>query len=132
MKAACILAGVACAALSLASAALAEGSQAAERAAAAAQETEPIYGRDLMTPNEIAEHRAQMQAAKTPEERERIRAEHHSRMKQRAKERGVVIPETPPRAGVGKGPGPGVGAGPGPGAGGGAGAGGPKRGARAF
>jgi hypothetical protein len=94
--------------------------QPAERAAAAAQEAEAIYGRDLMTPNEIAEHRAQMQAAKTAEERERIRAEHHSRMRQRAKERGVEIPETPPRTGQGHGPGPGAGHG-------GQGAGGPKR-----
>jgi hypothetical protein len=120
MKAPTILAGLACAALALPSTALAQSSQPAERAAAAAQEAEPIYGRDLMTPNEIAEHRAQMQAAKTAEERERIRAEHHSRMRQRAKERGVEIPETPPRTGQGHGPGPGAGHG-------GQGAGGPKR-----
>ncbi len=65
-----------------------------------------IYGSQLMTAQERNEYRARMRAAKTQEERERIRAENHERMQQRAKERGVTLPEVPP----GRGPGMGAGA----------------------
>lgn len=85
-----------------------------------AQAQEHIYGSHLMTEQERAEHRAQMRAAKTVEEKERLRKEHHERMKLRAKDRGVTIPDEPPPRGGGKGPGgvgPGGGAGPGPGGG---------------
>lgn len=85
-----------------------------------AQVQEQIYGSHLMTEQERAEHRAQMRAAKTAEEKDRLRKEHHERMKIRAKERGVTIPDEPPPRGGGKGPGgmgPGGGAGPGPGGG---------------
>jgi hypothetical protein len=96
---------------------------------------QPIYGSHLMTEQERAEHRAQMRAAKTAEERERIRKEHHERMEIRAKERGVTIPDEPPPRGGGKGPGRmgppssgmgpgGAGMGPGGGMGGGMGPGG--------
>ena len=80
----------------------------------------PIYGSQLMTPEERAEHRAKMRAAKTREEREKIRAEHHQAMQERAKERGVTLPDSPPmhqRRGMGPGMGPGPGGdpkGPGP------------------
>jgi len=74
-----------------------------------------IYGSQLMTVQERAEHRNKMRAAKTAEERERIRAEHHEQMKVRAKERGVTLPDVPP---AGRGPGAGPGPGPGPGGGG--------------
>jgi len=56
----------------------------------------PIYGSQLMTAQERAEHRDRMRAAKTLEEREQIRAEHHERMQARAKERGVTLPDQPP------------------------------------
>lgn len=89
----------------------------------AVEEGEPIYGRDLMTPEEIDQQRNRMRAAKTEQEREQIRAEHHKQIQERAKERGVALPEElPPRGhrggpGQGMGPGPGPGMGPGPGAG---------------
>ena len=92
------------------------------------QQQEPIYGSHLMTEQERAAHRAQMRAAKTDEDRARIRKEHHERMELRAKERGLTIPDEPPARGGGKGPGgmgPG-GGGMGPG-GGGKGAGGGGR-----
>lgn len=82
-----------------------------------------IYGWQLMTPQEREEYRARMRAAKTLEEREQIRAEHHERMKARAKERGVTLPEEPPARGMGRGMGPGAGMGPGTGPGGGMGGG---------
>lgn len=59
----------------------------------------PIYGSQLMTAQERAEHRDRMRAAKTLEEREQIRAEHHERMQARAKERGVTLPDQPPMRG---------------------------------
>jgi hypothetical protein len=63
-----------------------------------------IYGWQLMTPAERAEHRAKMRAAKTDAERDKIRKEHHDKMKARAKERGVTLPEEPPtRGGAGSG-----------------------------
>jgi len=73
-----------------------------------------IYGRQLMTVTERKEYLAKMRAAKTAEERERIRAEHHTQMQIRAKERGVTIPDEPP---ANRGPGSGMGGGKGPGGG---------------
>lgn len=80
------------------------------------QAEEQVYGSQIMTPQERAEHRAKMRAAKTAEEREQIRKEHHDRMKIRAKERGVTLPDEPPQGGAGMGPG-GGGMGPGGGRG---------------
>ncbi len=90
------------------------------------QAHERIYGSDLMTPQERNEYRAQMRALKTQEEREQFRKEHHEKMKARAKERGVQLPDEPPAQGRGMGPrygdAPGAGMGPRTGApGGGAG-----------
>lgn len=90
--------------------------------AATAQET--IYGSHMMTQQERIEYRARMRAANTDEERVRIRAEHHERMKERARERGLKIPDEPPPRGMGGGMGPGMGGGMGPGMGGGMGPGG--------
>ena len=73
-----------------------------------------IYGYQLMTPQERDAYRARMRTAKTAEERERIRNEHHVAMQARAKERGLTIPAEPPAR---RGPGAGRGAGPGPGPG---------------
>lgn len=70
------------------------------------QAREQIYGSQLMTRQERLEHRAKLRAAKTAEEREQIRKEHHEKMQQRAKERGVTLPEMPTRpAGMGPRPG---------------------------
>ena len=79
------------------------------------QTQEQVYGSQMMTPQERAEHRAKMRAAKTVEEREQIRKENHERMQARAKERGVTLPDEPPMGGAGMGPG---GGGMGPGGGG--------------
>ena len=72
---------------------------------------EQIYGSQLMTQEERAEYRAKMRAAETYEEREQIRKEHHELMKERAKERGVTMPDEPPARGRGLGPGGGMGTG---------------------
>jgi hypothetical protein len=51
------------------------------------------------------EFHAKMQNAKTAEEKEQIRLEHHEQMKLRAKERGVTLPDEPPsQRGGGMGP----------------------------
>ena len=77
-----------------------------------------IYGSQLMTKQERNEFRNRMRSAKTAEEREQIRAEHHERMMVRAKERGVTLPDEPPARGSGMmGPGGGMGGGMGPGGG---------------
>jgi hypothetical protein len=86
-----------------------------------------IYGSQLMTAKERNEFRSRMRSAKTAQEREQIRAEHHERMKVRAKERGVTIPDEPPARGGGMGPGSGMGPGGGMGPGSGMGPGGGKR-----
>ncbi len=86
------------------------------------QKQEQIYGSQLMTQQERAEQRDRMRAAKTAEEREQIRKEHHERMQERAKERGVSLPDEPPARGSGMGPGSGrMGSGGGMGPGGGRG-----------
>ncbi len=83
----------------------------------------PIYGSQLMTQQERSAYRARMRSAKTAEEREQIRKEHHERMKIRAKEKGATLPDEPPARGMGRGTGP-SGGGMGPGGGGGMGPGG--------
>jgi hypothetical protein len=64
---------------------------------------EPIYGSQLMTNQERIEHRNKLRAAKTVEEREQVRLEHHEQMKLRARERGAVLPDEPPAQGGGMG-----------------------------
>ena len=71
---------------------------------AQAQKQEQIYGSQLMTQQERNEYRAKMRAAKTAEEREQVRKEHHEGMKERAKARGVTLPDDPPARGGGMGP----------------------------
>lgn len=86
-------------------------------------------GRQLMTQAEWREHQQKMRTM-TAQEREQYRLETHARMQERAKERGIMLPDTPmgPRSGApGTGMGPGPGAGPGGGPGGGPGAGPGKR-----
>lgn len=62
-----------------------------------------MYGHQLMTDAERTEYRAKMRALKTPQEREAFRAEHHKLMQERAKERGVTLPDMPAHQGMGKG-----------------------------
>jgi hypothetical protein len=87
-----------------------------------------LFGSQMMSEQERVEHHERMRNAQTDEERYRIRAEHHERMKERARERGVTLPDEPPmdgrgagsRGGMGGGMGGGTGGmGPGPGGGGG-------------
>jgi hypothetical protein len=95
---------------------------------------DPIYGSQLMTLPERNEYRTRMRSLKTEQEREAFRLEHHQQMQERARAKGITLPETPPArgmgagmgAGTGPGPGPGPGGGPGSGMGGGMGAGGKK------
>ncbi|MBS1139008.1 MAG: hypothetical protein H6R13_461 [Proteobacteria bacterium] len=82
---------------------------------------QPIYGSQLMTNQERMEHRTKLNAAKTAQEREQVRLEHHEQMQLRAKERGLTLPDTPPAQGGGMRQG--MGAGGGMGSGGGMGGG---------
>jgi hypothetical protein len=72
----------------------------------------PVYGSQLMTPQERLEYRNRMRSMKTQEERNAFRLEHHRKMQERAKERGVSLPDDPPANGAGMGPRRGVGMGP--------------------
>lgn len=63
------------------------------------------------------QHRLHMRNLKTAQEREAYRLEHHRLMQERARQRGIVLPDEPPAAPgrmVGPGPGPGMGAEGGP------------------
>lgn len=79
--------------------------------ALAADQQERIYGSQLMTQQERIEYRAKIRAAKTVQEREQIRIEHHNRMQERAKEQGKMLPDNPPERGKGMSPGNGMGQG---------------------
>lgn len=112
--------------------ALLSGGALAQNALPPIADDAPVFGSQIMTQEERVEHRDKMRAAKTLEEREQVRAENHTKMLERAKERGVTLPEElPARGGMGlgggMGPGKGPGAGMGPGGGMGPGAG-PGRG----
>lgn len=56
---------------------------------------EQAYGWELMTPEERTAHRDQMRSLKTEEERRAFQTEHHQRMLERAKERGVTLSDAP-------------------------------------
>jgi hypothetical protein len=92
------------------------------------QTQEQVYGSQLMTPQERSAYQTKMRAAKTNEEREQIRAQHHQEMQVRANQQGVTLPDMPPAPGMGGGMGPGggsgMGGGMGPGGGSGSGSGG--------
>jgi hypothetical protein len=77
------------------------------------QAQEQIYGSQLMTAQERTEYQAKMRAAPSPEAREQIRAQHHTEMQVRAKQKGVTLPDEPPAHGKGGGMGPGGGTGSG-------------------
>jgi hypothetical protein len=82
--------------------------QESARQSAPLQQTERIYGSQLMTGQERAEHRSRMLSAASAEEREQIRREHHEKMRLRAEERGMALPDEPPARGRGMGPQAGV------------------------
>lgn len=63
-----------------------------------------VRGRDLMSPDELAQHREKMRSMKTEEERRAYQAEQHRKMQERAKEKGLTLPDQP-----GQGPGMGRG-----------------------
>ncbi len=65
----------------------------------AAGAEEYVYGRELMSDQELAEHRAKLHSLKTDEEREAYRMAHHERMEQRAQEQGIQLPDEAPAAG---------------------------------
>ncbi|MFQ5846690.1 MAG: hypothetical protein ACE5IQ_03340 [Candidatus Methylomirabilales bacterium] len=70
-------------------------------------------GRRLMSREEWQAHRQTMQRL-SPEERQRYREQWHEKMVERARERGITMPETPgPHRGQGMGMGPGRGMGSG-------------------
>lgn len=77
------------------------------------QQQEQIYGSQLMSQQEMAEHRAKMRSLQTNEERETYRLEHHQMMQERAREQGVTLPDESPTAGGGMGSGSGMGMGSG-------------------
>jgi hypothetical protein len=88
-----------------------------------AQAPQAVFGSQLMTRQERIEYRNKMRNLKTPEERDAFRLEHHKLMQQRAKERGLTLPDEPPAGGArmgrgGMGPGSGMGPGMGQGMGG--------------
>lgn len=82
---------------------------------------EPVFGRELMSAEELQEHRQRLLDMDTEEERQAYRRLHHERMIERARELGVELPAE--GAGRGKGEGPrtiqGEREGPRPGSGGG-------------
>ena len=61
---------------------------------------EQVYGNQLMTQQERNEFQTQMRAATSNEAREQIRWEHHIKMQERAKDRGVKLPDEPPMFGM--------------------------------
>jgi len=91
--------------------ALGSASALAQTPAAPYAEDAPIYGSQMMTAQERQAYHERMRAAKTVQERERLRQEHHEQMVVRARERGITLPDQPPMRGGGMGPGPGRGPG---------------------
>lgn len=67
-----------------------------------------MYGQDLFTNEERAAFWKKMEAAKTPEERTKIRDEQRAIAQARAKEKGITLPEPGGRRGPGPGAGPGA------------------------
>jgi hypothetical protein len=73
-------------------------------AAGAANATEEFnYGRNLMTEQERAEHRARIRSMDTEEERYMYRQQIHEEMKKRASERGISLSDEPGARGKGLG-----------------------------
>lgn len=70
----------------------------------AAQSDDQVFGRELMTQQELQQHRETMRNLNTDAERAKYRQLHHERMMERARERGVEL-----RNGMGQGSGQGMG-----------------------
>ena len=68
-----------------------------------------IYGSQLMTPAERDEYRARFRNLRTEEERNAFRLQHHEQMQERARLKGIQLPDQPPVRRMGPGPGPGAG-----------------------
>lgn len=98
----------------------------------ATAQDDQIYGRQLMTEQERAEYREQMRNLRTQEEREQFRREHHRKMQERAKARGMTLPDEPPQRGKGMNQGKGKGQGMGGGRGSGQGMGQDKKQGRGY
>ena len=62
-------------------------------AGAPAGPSEPIYGYRMMNDQERNEYREKMRGARSADERQVVRDEHHKLMEARARERGVTLPE---------------------------------------
>ena len=84
------------------------------------QAQDRVYGSQLMTRQERNEYGALMNAARTGKERDQIRQAHQEQMQERAKQRGMTLPDEAPAYGktqdMGSGGGmggPGSGVGPG-------------------
>ena len=54
-----------------------------------------VYGWELMSEQERVQHREKMRTFQTEQEREAYRKEHHIRMQERARERGLELPDAP-------------------------------------
>lgn len=54
-----------------------------------------VYGWQMMTSQERQEYQNKMRSMTTAEERERYRMEHHKQMQERAKQRGISLPDKP-------------------------------------
>jgi hypothetical protein len=54
---------------------------------------EPVFGHQLMSKQEMAAYDARLKAAKTPKQREKVIEEHHTRMTEIAKKRGITLRE---------------------------------------
>ncbi len=83
------------------------GATAQESAATGQEKTRQqgqVRGRDLMSPEERAQHREKMRSMKTEDERKAYQEEQHRKMQERAKEQGLTLPDQP-----GQGPGRGGG-----------------------
>lgn len=59
----------------------------------------------MMTRQERLDHQNKLRSMKTEAEREQFRNEHHQQMQERAKTKGVTLPDEPPRPGGGMCPG---------------------------
>jgi len=59
-------------------------------------EPEMIYGYQLMSPKERTSYMNRIHSAKTFEERDRLRLEHHRLMQERARKRRINLPDMPP------------------------------------
>lgn len=65
----------------------------AQASGPSADRARPNHRAQLLTPEERTQLRERMKAAKTPEERAALRKEMHAAVEQRAREKGVTLPE---------------------------------------